>query len=98
MRVAAPLVPPQVAVERLADMPQLVADRGELLVLRLVKKPRQIEAQQIEHLAAVAVVNAIDRPAPPTADYLSAAAGEAQRRKRRLNAVAAATPDLAVAQ
>ena len=56
---------------------------------RQIEKPRQIERENVEHLAAVGIVEPLDAPAALAAEGVHPPAGESQRRQRREHPLAA---------
>jgi hypothetical protein len=87
VRVAAPREAPQIAIELGADMPELVDHGVELLGERLIEKPRQVEPQDVQHLAAVAIEQSLHRVAAASAPRVEDSSLETQRRERGLQAV-----------
>src|SRR5439155_10866413 len=85
-RVAA-VMTAQIAVESGADVVQLVKQRYELAVEVLLQESRQTEGEHVEELG-VAVQEALNLIEGAAARALQVAAGEAQRRDARLQAVA----------
>src|SRR6266849_3188809 len=64
------VMPPQIAVERRADVKQLVKDGDQLIVETEIDKARQAEGDEIEKLAAVdeIALDLIDDAAAPAAE------------------------------
>ena len=87
--VAAAAQPSQVAVELRPDVPQLVQHGGEFLAEGEVEEPRQVEVEDVEHLAAVGVVEPLHAPAALAAEDVHPPAGEPQRRQRGIHPLAA---------
>ena len=81
-----PPEPAQVAVELRPDVPQFVERRGKLLAEWKIEKPRQIEVENVEHLAPVRAAHPLDRPAAVSANGVRLAARESQGRHRREHA------------
>ena len=86
-----------VAIAARADVPQLVQDGGQLLVQRQILKPRQVEAQKVEHLPPELVPHLLDRPQPAATVLDRLPAGKAQRRERGVHAKRARLPRAAAA-
>ena len=75
-----------IAVELRADVIQLMENRDQFFPERMVEKPRQIEGEDVEHLA-VAVVETLERPAATAAARQERAVLKPHRRELGLQAM-----------
>ena len=81
VRVTTPLMPPNVAVERRADMPQLVKDSDQLFAQVEILKPRQIEREDLQIFGAGRIKEPLNRVLPPAALCGQAPVLKPQRRE-----------------
>ena len=80
VRVAAAGVAPQVAVECGADVPQLVHERGDLFLERMVEETGDVNPQEVEQLTPTLVEHALHAQFSAAANGGCSAAGEPQRK------------------
>ena len=78
--------PTDVAVEIRTDVIQLVEDRHQLFAEIVVKEPRQVESQQVEHFTAIQH-DLLDAPALPTNGTFESPLFEPERRQLGLQSM-----------